>query len=96
MKIIKPGIHFIITDSAGKELEIIFSHREDGKYVDGVTSEQILEVMLERQRYFTIDKEKDTKENLSLLIHIKQALQFARQINWLKGQTRKQQKAINP
>jgi hypothetical protein len=89
MTIVEPGIRYKVTDTEGTEIDLIFCHKKDGEFVNGITTEMLLEVLVDRQTFFTREKKRDTKENLSLLINLKQALQWARQLNFLKVKTRK-------
>jgi hypothetical protein len=85
INVIEPGKKFQITDSAGNQLDIVFCHKDkDGAFVHGITTEDLMDVLVSRARHFTIDKGRDTQENLNELTHLKQAQQWGRQRNHKK------------
>jgi carboxypeptidase C (cathepsin A) len=89
--VVEPGKRFQIKDSAGASVDLTFFHKsKEGNYIDGITSEDLLEVLVSRVRHFTVDQGKDSEENLKSLIHLKQALQWMRQRNYKKLKISKQ------
>jgi len=76
--IIRKGLHYAISTFSGKDShEIIFNHRDkEGRLVDGVTREDIYEMLID---VITAANEKNPKhENKIQLRHIEAALESQR------------------
>ena len=75
MEVIKPGVHYTVTTTDGKQINLVFCHRDENKtFIDGVTSEDILGVLLDRYRHFSGTV--DSPENINTFLHLRQALHF--------------------
>lgn len=85
MEIVDAGKRYIVKQTNGNPLELIFCHKDEtGKFVNGVTTEDLLEVLIARQMYFTRDLEHTSAHNLNILSHLQQALHSAKRRNYSK------------
>lgn len=76
MDTIKEGVHYALTTTDGKKVQIIFCHRDDSsQFIDGITSEDLIKVLVDRYRVFS--NKVDTPENINTFLHMRQALHFA-------------------
>lgn len=66
MQLVKKGIHFIAEGSNAFVMDIMFCHKnDDGKFVDGLTNEEMVDVMIARFQHL-VEKFNST-ENINCL-----------------------------
>lgn len=72
MRVIIPGEKYAISTAQGVEvLDLIFCKSENGEFVDGLTNEEILHVLIHRMECMV--KDKPSQENMNILTHLNQA-----------------------
>jgi hypothetical protein len=79
MEIVEAGTRYRIKSANGEDVDIIFCHSKDGAFVDGITSEELLKVLLNRHRFFALKVE--SVENINVWTHLDQAA------HWLARRT---------
>jgi hypothetical protein len=87
MRVVIPGERYAISTAQNVEvLELIFCKSENGKFIDGLTNEEVLEVLIHRMECMV--KEKPSQENMNTLTHLNQAKGWLniRNLNKLKKQ----------
>jgi hypothetical protein len=68
-------------------LDIIFCKNEGGQFYDGITNEEILEILMHRVDHFATLK--PSQENMNVLTHLMQAKKWMSVRNFKKIQNRK-------
>lgn len=71
MNVIEPGHSYRVFTVKGEPVDLVFCHNKDGEFQDGLTSEEIIKVLVDRHKGF-IEKA-DTTENLNVYTFLKQA-----------------------
>lgn len=88
MKVIIPGERYGISTAQGVEvLELIFCKSENGEFIDGLTNEEILQVLIHRMECMV--KDKPSQENMNILTHLNQSKGWMNVRNLKKLQNRK-------
>jgi glycine cleavage system pyridoxal-binding protein P len=89
MKVIEPGKVYEVTTAKGETNTLTFCHTKDGVFVDGITSEELLKVLINRHEGFMYKVE--TTENINVFTHLKQAFVWlgTRNINKLNRKKNK-------
>jgi len=83
MRVIKPGERYELYTAEGVPvIELIFCKTENGKFVDGLTNEEILEVLINRMSHLV--KIKPTTENMNTLLHLNQVKNWMNVRNFKK------------
>ncbi len=86
MIVIKEGVEYQLKTVNESFIHLPFFHKDKGEFVDGITLEEVLKVLIDRQRVFL--KKSDTSENLNILSHLQQVLYWANQRNFKKIKSR--------
>lgn len=91
IQVLKKGVEFLIDTSdrlIKKPVHIVFCHKDvEGKFQNGVTSEDLLDMLISRHSMLA-DKD-PSHENINTLLHLRQARDWMRTRNQLKMQKRK-------
>jgi hypothetical protein len=82
MLVIKEGVEYQLQTVNENYIHLKFFHKEGEGFVDGVTMEEIVKTLIDRQRIFL--KKSDSAENLNILAHLQQVLYWANQRNFRK------------
>lgn len=82
MLVVKEGVEYQLQTVNEEFLHLKFFHKDGDKFVDGVTMEEVIKTLIDRQRGFL--KKSDTAENLNILAHLQQVLYWANQRNFRK------------
>lgn len=76
---IKPGILYSIRTTDEKEVMLNFCHKDDGKFIHGVTDEELIEVLISRyQRHTVREESRENYQIISLLNTIRYAMKNRR------------------
>ena len=87
MNVVEPGKIYTVFTAEGKPVEIVFCHNRDGAFQDGITSEELIKVLVDRHRGFM--EIADSTENLNVFTHLKQAQTWMAQRTLKKWQRNK-------
>lgn len=79
---VKDGVEYQLKTVNENHLRVVFFHKDNENFVDGVTMEEVVKMLIDRQRTFL--KKSDTTENLNILSHLQQVLYWANQRNYRK------------
>lgn len=84
MEIVTQGKEYQLKTVDGKWLRVVFYHKDKDDKCDGVTSEEVLEMLINRHSHMAITS--PSEENINTVTHLKQALMFikARHLNKLR------------
>lgn len=77
MQVVSRGKEYLLTGSDREQsndpVRIIFCHKTDqGVFINGMTSEEIMQMLIDRQQHF-LDKDASS-ENIQTLLYLKKAL----------------------
>lgn len=76
MEIVSQAKEYQLQTVKKKWVRIVFYHKDNaGEFVDGLTTEEILGMLIDRQANFVKSTTNDD-ENLNALTHLKQAMMF--------------------
>lgn len=85
------GKRYTLQTAQGMDvIDIVFAHKVDGKFVDGITNEELINILEHRVKQLV--KTHMTTENLNTLTHIQQAKSWMNARNYQKLKTRKDKK----
>lgn len=82
MVVVKEGVEYQLKTVNENFIHLPFFHKDGETFKDGVTMEEVVKVLIDRQRVFL--KKSDTSENLNILSHLQQVLYWANQRNYRK------------
>lgn len=71
MEVVAPGTRYKVRTANGQDVELVFCHTSEGGFIDGITSEELLKVLVHRHRGFAMKVE--TTENINVWTHLQQA-----------------------
>lgn len=75
MEVIQEGKEYQLQTVQKKWVRVLFYHKQNDQFVDGLTTEELLEMLINRQAGFSKTTSHDD-DNLNALTHLKQALMF--------------------
>ena len=82
-----PGYKYGIQTANGVEvLDIIFCKKEGEEFLDGITNEELLNILIHRAEYFV--RLKPSQENMNVLTHLNQVQKWMSVRNFKKIQKR--------
>jgi hypothetical protein len=69
------GYSYTVETAEGhKAFDIVFCRNKDGRFVDGVTNEELVNILVARMHHMV--KQKPTQENMNALTHAQQTKQW--------------------
>lgn len=92
MEVKVPGHSYGIHTAKGfPAVDIIFCKMENGEFWDGITNEELVEVLIHRMSFMV--QQKPSQENMNALTHLRQTKQWMNVRNLKKIQNRKNDNA---
>lgn len=83
MKVIEEGQRYEAHTANGVPVfDIIFCKLENGEFVDGITNEELVEILIDRMVFLV--KKKPSQENINTLTHLRQVKQWMNVRNFKK------------
>lgn len=71
----KKGVHYSLVTTDNKEVELIFCHKDkDKKFINGITDEELVRVLVDRYEHHLYRDESHT--NINVMTLLKQILGF--------------------
>lgn len=83
---IKEGVEYQLKTVNDNNIHLPFFHKDGDVFIDGITLEELVKVLIDRQRVFL--RKSDSTENLNILSHLQQVLYWANQRNFKKVRTK--------
>jgi hypothetical protein len=75
MRVIEPGKRYEVHTAQGVPVfDVIFCGMDANGFVDGITNEELVEVLIQRMEYLVTRK--PSTENMNTLLHLKQAMSW--------------------
>lgn len=89
MRVIEDGQRYEAQTANGVGVfDVIFCKSENGEFVDGLTNEELVEILIHRMEFLV--KKKPSQENINTLTHLRQSKSWMHVRNFNKLQTRKE------
>ena len=89
MIIHEDGYHYSVETANGHQaFDIVFCRNKDGVFVDGVTNEELIDILVSRLHHMVTQK--PTTENMNALTHAQQTKQWIHARSYNKKLKKKQ------
>lgn len=87
----EPGYHYVLeTAEKEKAVDIYFCKNVDGKFIDGITNEEIVDLLIARLTFMV--KRRPSQENMNALTHAQQTKQWIHVRAYSKNLNKKKNK----